>query len=266
MKKVLTVLFVVGMFLNLTGCGVMEDGSQGVRTSWTGKINHSEVEQGFYTAAISSVKKFTVKENLVELNDLHSKASDNLSLQDLDVAIYYRVLGGKLSELELKYSGMSPYNGRIGLYMPMFSLVEKFGADVTGRAVATITSLEMHKNRDQLKSLIKENLQKTFDESDPNSFLITKVAINNIVTDPSIEESIKKVIDKEKELEAKGIEEDIVKKQAAINEALSASLTPAIIRQRELDVIEKVCGGDNRSDTNCILSMGGNAPSLILGK
>ena len=65
------------------------------------------------------------------------------------------------------------------------------------------------------------------------------MVVRNLQTDPSVENAIKLAVAKNKELEAKRIELDIAKKQSQINRALDASLTNKILRQRELDVMEK---------------------------
>ena len=70
-------------------------------------------------------------------------------------------------------------------------------------------------------------------------------------TDPSIEQSIKLAVARNKELEAKAIELDIARKQVEINEALTLSLTPEILEQKRLEVIETACAAGT-----CILSMG----------
>ena len=70
---------------------VVGTGNVGVRTT-LGVIAPDEVTPGVYMKwpVISTVQEFTGKEIAIDLQDLTPKAKDNLSLQDMDVTVYYK--------------------------------------------------------------------------------------------------------------------------------------------------------------------------------
>lgn len=231
--------FIVALALSalvLTGCGRIEQNHVGVRTTFTGKVLAEEEQQGFYTALLSSVDEYSTKEITVELFDMQPKASDNLTMADLDIEVYYVPNAAKVADLRLKYSGRDAYDKNLWVWYPAHNLIRSLARNTVYEEVAKHTSLDIHRQREQIASGIKETLQTVLNASDPDTFTITKVVIRSAVTDPSIEESIKVAVARKKELEAKAIELDIARKQVEINRALDASLTPAVLEQRKLDV------------------------------
>lgn len=100
----------------LSGCfGTIDTGHVGVRTTF-GKVDTEELQQGMYSALLSSVREFTAKEISVQLNNLTPKAKDNLSLKDLDVTIYYTIKPTVIAEMDIKYQGQGYYSE--GLWYP----------------------------------------------------------------------------------------------------------------------------------------------------
>lgn len=218
----------------LIACGSIEEENVGVRTTFTKKILDEELQQGFYTAWTSNVREYTGKEIKIDLKDMTPKAGDNLSLTDFDADIYYKVDRARIAEMRKKYTDADAYSN--DLWFSGWRLVRSQARSTIYDTVQEYDSLVVHKNRPQISSKIKQVLQDKLDADDPNYFKVTRVIIRNVVTDPSIEDNIKMVIAEQKRLEAKEVELKTVRKQKAINLELSESLTPAILKQRELDV------------------------------
>lgn len=235
MKRVI----LLSLILLTAACGRIETGNIGVRKAWNGKIQMEEVTPGFYTALTSTITQYSAKEITVDLFDMKPKAKDNLSLADMDLEVYYRSDPNKTAELLVKYSNRNAYDRQAGVWYPAYHLVRSFAREAAYAEVAEYESLEIHKHRDKLRDSIHQRLQEKLEKADPGIFKITKVVARNIKTDASVENAIKLAVAKNKELEAKRIELDIAKKQSQINRALDASLTKKILRQRELDVMEK---------------------------
>jgi regulator of protease activity HflC (stomatin/prohibitin superfamily) len=104
--------------------GTIGTGNAGVRTT-LGVISTDEVGPGIYVKwpLISSVQEFTAKEIAIDLQDLTPKAKDNLSLQDMDVTVYYRANPAAIAELQAKYSGQSMLDEGTRVWMPAYGLV-----------------------------------------------------------------------------------------------------------------------------------------------
>jgi hypothetical protein len=213
---------------------------------------------GFYTAWISSVEEWVGKEIMIELDNMTPKAGDNLTMEDLDVEIYYLAdVTNKAPHLKTKYANAQRY---VGDYVyPAYALVQSQGREAVYKAAAKLDSLEIHKNRKVLGTEIKDSLQGILDADDPNVFTITKVIVKQAKTDSTLEESIQLAIKKEKEFEAKQKEVAIKQQEALANEALAASLSPNIMRIKELDAMVSACNGiDGKGSENiCILDFTG---------
>ena len=253
-------LTAVACALALAGCGSIESNHVGVRTGFTGKVNTTELTQGFYTSILSSVDEYSCKEITVELFDMTPKVADNLSLKDFDVEIYYTADCSQVAELKLQYTGRDAWKNGLGL--PAYFLVQSLGRQEAYEAAARYDSLEIHKNRDQLKDEIMHRLQSLLDEKSPGAFKITNVVIRSVITDPSIEQSIKLAVGKSKELEARQKEVQIAKQQALAYQELNASLTDEILRNKYLDILDKAV--ESEKVQNMYLIVGDNEAQPML--
>lgn len=242
----------------LVGCGSIDTGNVGVRTTFTGKIIKEEMQQGFYTSFTSSVKEHSIKEITVPLIDMQPKAADNLTLADLDMEVYYKVVPSQVADLTIKYAGRNRCQGNF--CYPAYELVHSYARNAVYEAVAKYKSLEIHRNRVLIAEDVHKRLQSQLDKDDEGTFEITKVIVRDVKTDPSIEASIKLAVAMNKKLEAKRIELDVAKKQEQINSVLNRSLTPAVLRQRELDVQLAAIESGNASVT---LIMGNGIVPLV---
>lgn len=258
MRKIMGAFALILAALTMVGCGTIETGNVGVRTAWDGQVNMTELSPGFYTAFLSSVQEFSAKEITVELRELTPKAKDNLSLANVDVEVYYTASGDQIAELSTKYANRHLLEG--GMWYPAYELVRSLSRDAVYSTFADYDSLVVHQNRDVVRHAIMERTQRALDGTDHGVFRVTKVVVRDIKTDPSVEEAIKIAVSRNKELEAKGIELRIAREQVEINKALTASLTPEILRQRELEVIENAC---TSGGSTCVLTVNGNGSSAV---
>lgn len=258
MKSLIKTVVLIISLVALTGCiGKIDTGHTGVRTSFSGEVLMEEEKQGLYTAFFSSVEECTTKEVTIGINDMQPKAADNLSLADMDVEVFYTTASSSVAELKVKYTDKTGYED--GLCYPGFFLVRSNSRETVYEVVSTYDSLELHKNRNAVGTAIKEGVQKKLDITDPGVFTITNVIVRNAKTDPSIEESIKLAVSKDKELEAKRTEVRIAEQQALAYDKLRKSLTPEILRQRELEVMEKAIAEGSKP----IVMFGNSATPLI---
>lgn len=235
----------------MTACSAVETGEVGVRTSFSGKVKMEELDQGFYTHILSDLDVYTVKETTVELMDMQPKAKDNLTLDDLDIEVYYTIDPSKVADMKVKYSGRDHKgDGLGGVWYPAYDLVRSIARASVYTTISGYDSLTIHQQRETIKEEIRAGTQKVLDKTDPGIFKITKVVIREVKTDPSIENSIKIAVARNKELEAKTTELEIAQKQVEINEVVTNSLTPEILEQMKLEVIREAC-----SKGTCILSL-----------
>ena len=206
-------LFVVLFALFATGCGTVETGNVGVRITF-GTVNRQEVQPGFYVAVLSSVKEFTAKETHVALDNMTPKAKDNLSLQDLDISVYYRVNPAAVVSLYVKYAAQHVYDK--GLGYPAYTLIQSLARNAAYEEVAKYDSLTLHTQRDAIANGIHKTLQDEINKGDKGALTITRVVIRAVATDRSIEQSIRDAVAAQKQLEQIEVQNQIAVKQAEI--------------------------------------------------
>ena len=201
---------------------LIESGNVGVKKTF-GKVNLEESDPGlnFRVPAITQITEFVGKEIAIDLTDLTPKAADNLSLRDMDVSVFYKADSGQIADLYVKYANAHQYDGESDSYFPAFRLVYREARRAAYETVAKIDSLTMHKKRQQIGDSVKTRLQHALDANDPGVFTVTRVVIRSVVTDPSIEESIREAVANQKRLEAKQVMVEIERKNAEI-EAIRA--------------------------------------------
>ena len=201
---------------------LIESGNVGVRKT-LGKVNPVEASPGlnFRIPGITQITEFIGKEIAIDLTDLTPKAADNLSLRDMDVTVFYKADSSKIADLYVKYANAHHYDGESDSFFPAYRLVYREARRAAYETVAKIDSLSMHKEREQIGDSVQARLQQALDGNDANVFEVTRVVIRSILTDPSIEESIREAVANQKRLEAKQVMVEIERKNAEI-EAIRA--------------------------------------------
>ncbi|WP_374335374.1 SPFH domain-containing protein [Methyloversatilis sp.] len=240
-----------------TACGFIETGEVGVRKTF-GKIDNEEVSVGFYTAVLSSVDTYSIKETVVDLKDLKPRALDNLSLRDLDVSVYYTVNPSIIAEFSASNAGMSA-KGEDGRIYPGYNLIQRLASGEINDKVAKMESLKLHQNRDTLENDVLAGLQAQLDAKVPGGFKVTRVVVTGIQTDPAIEASIQKSIQAEKDLEIATKQVQVKQQQALANEKLTQSLTPAYLQYEYIKALQ-----DCASSKDCTMIVDQSSSSKML--
>jgi regulator of protease activity HflC (stomatin/prohibitin superfamily) len=235
---------IIAIIVAFSSWYVVDTGNVAVEKT-LGTVAMDEISAGlnWKMPLLTRVFEFSAKEIVIDFNDLTPKARDNLRLKDLDVSIYYSVKPDQMAEMMVKYAAAFT-RGEEAL-LPGYGIVYREGRDVIYEEVTKIDSLELHRNRDALRSGITSNLQAKLDTKDPGVFTVTRVAVRALNTDPTIEAAIQKAVQAQKELEAKKIQVEIATKDAEIeierargiaeaNAIINSSLTPEYL-QHELN-------------------------------
>ncbi len=232
MKKLLIIGAAVLAMTQLTGCmGSIETGNVGLRTNFNGTVDNKVEQEGLFTAIVGHVDEYTLKDVAVNLENLTPKAHDNLSLAELDVTVYYHVETPQaVRELAVKRAGSSVKVKDGHYFVPAYNLVESIAKSEVADAVSKHDSLTIHLERDKLAGEIQKSIQESLDASDSGCFAITRVVIRQVKTDPTIEQSIRNVVSKEKELEASKLQVAIAHSNAEATQQTANTLTPAFLQ------------------------------------
>ncbi|QIQ62345.1 lipoprotein [Salmonella phage moki] len=242
----------------LSGCGgVIDEGNVGVRTQW-GEVDMNPVTAGIYTSFVSSVDVYTTKEAVVSLTKMTPKAKDNLTLEDLDVDVYYTPNVAKVPWFHTKFAGQSAELGD-GTIAVGFNLVKTAAASSTMDAVSSLDSMTIHTQRAELEKMIKERTQQQLETAAPGMFTITRVLVKKALTDPSIEQSIRDNVMADKRLDTARKNVEIRDQEAKANQKLTTSLTPEYL-QHEYNMVLQSCANSGK----CTLIVDGSGSGKML--
>lgn len=261
------------------GCSQIDTGNVGVAKT-AGKIDMKEVTPGWNLTWFASVSEVTTKEVSFGLDNLKPKAKDNLTIEDLDVDVYFQINPTLVAETVAKYQGDAVRHsdivkGGTSDLVVGYSRVSREAREAVYRAVSEFPATSMHTKRAELSDRIRELLQAELSENDKDVWTITAINVRNLVTDPAIEKSIRETADvdmqvaravKEKELATKRGEAQVeaARQQALANDTLSRSLTPQLLELKRLEAMTAfakqgthtvVLPGDGKS-ANVLLNAG----------
>jgi regulator of protease activity HflC (stomatin/prohibitin superfamily) len=268
MKKLILAIAVAS---TLIGCGRIETGNVGVRTDFNKAIESTEVNPGWYGAFLTSVDEFTTKEVELQMNDMRPKAKDNLSLQDLDVSVFYKVAPGQIAEQRIKYQGMA---GQLdsGVWASGYFLVERITRGAIYSTAADFDSLTIHSKRDDLETAITRKIQDDLNKSDPGVYTVTRAVVRQLLTDPALEKSIQASVQMQKQIEAKQLELKLAEAEAArkiveaqgeatSNRLIAESLTGNLVQIKAIEAQAKFAGQGTHtvvmpSNTGALVNVG----------
>jgi regulator of protease activity HflC (stomatin/prohibitin superfamily) len=267
MKKL---IIAVAVASTLIGCGRIGTGEVGVRTNFNKTIETTELQPGWFGAVLTSVDHFDIKETEVAFNDMRPKAKDNLSLQDMDISVFYKVNPEMVADLTVKYAGMSAKQDNV--YYPAFELISRMGRGAIYDTTAQYDSLTIHNKRNDLETSILNRLQSDLDKNDSGAFTITKVIVRNLTTDPALESAIQQAVRVEKEIQAKKQQIELARAEserlrveaegaAKANIIIANSITPQLIELRRIEAMSRFAGAGTHtvilpSDTKSLVNIG----------
>lgn len=271
--KMIKQVALVALAVSLIGCGRIETGHVGVRTDFNKQVETTELRPGFYTAFMTNVDEYVVKQAEVTLSNMTPKAKDNLSLQDLDISVFYQINPDMVADMLVKYAGMTAESQDGSLY-PMYNYVERTSRGVAYDAVAKFDSLTIHKNRSELETVIKENLQAVLEDSDKGVFTITQVIVRQATTDSALEESIRAAVQMQKQVEAKRAELALAQAEAErkyveaegtakANQKLAESLTPEFLEYKRIEAMREFA---TQGTHTVLMGSNGSTPLVSVGK
>lgn len=258
MKK-LWIIAALAMSALLTGCGfgTIETGNVGVRTTF-GKVQQEEEQPGVYTAILSHVDEYTTKETYVALQNLTPKAKDKLILKDLDVTVYYKIHPNKVADFASTHASMSAKLKEESFIRPGYFLIENLAKGVISDEVSKFDSLTLHQDRAKLETAIKTALTEQMNTSDPGYFEITRVNISTLLTDPTVEDSIRKNIQMTNEIDT--ARKEVAKKlqEAEAMTKTANALTPMLLQHEYIKAIS-ACANSQK----CTLIIGGGSGNAV---
>jgi len=280
MKKILSLLALC-LVMSLSACTIVETGNVGIEKSF-GKISPGALPQGAYMTVFDTVYEVTTKEVNFPVNDLKPKSRDNLTLQDFDADIYFKVTPSLIPGLFIKYQGdyilhSDIVEGGNNVGIVGYNRILRAAREATYDAIAEFDATSMHTQRAEIADRIQKLLQKELDTSDKGAFTITSINVRNLMTDPAIEKAIQDraktdqdIARKLKEVTLAEAEANRVRAQAHgeadANQILAASLTPNVMQLRMAELQRDAALAIAGKAGNTVLLSGDSTPLINVNK
>lgn len=145
----------------------------------------------------------STKENLIQFTDMRPKTADQITVEDLDIDVYYQMNPGKAQEVMVKLAGDLIKN-EDGDYVPGFNYVSRSAREVVYDVLATIKSSEAQAKRSEIPAEVVRRLQKELDERfEPGWFIVSNSNLRNLTIDSRLEQKIREAAQVQYEIEAK---------------------------------------------------------------
>lgn len=273
MKRILSIFAIALSCLFLTGCFKQIDtGNVGVQRT-LGDVKPEELGPGVYNTFFKTIDEFTTKEVFVSLNDLKPKAADNLTMEDVDIDVYYKVDPTKVADLTIKYQGDVARIASSDVLTVGEGRVSREAREVIYKAVGSMEATTMHTKRDELGEKVRSLLQEALDKTDKGAFQVTNINVKSLVTDRNIEASIRDRAKVDQEIQAKLKQKELAKAEAErriieaegeakANNIISASISPALKEIRLAEIQRETALAIASKAGNTVL-MGGHASPLV---
>lgn len=261
----------------LCACSQIDTGNIGVERT-LGKIGSEALPPGVYFTLFKSVDEFTSKEVLFQLENMTPKSRDNLTMQDVDVDVIYKVDGSRVPALYAKYQGdvvqhRQVVQGGTGDLIIGYGRVMREARESIYKSVATFDATTMHTKRADITESIRKTLQAELDAADAGAFTITSVNMRNVVVDKGIEDAIRQKAATDQRIEQAQRELALTKAEAEksiakaegeakANSILAASITAPLIRIREIEAQRDAAIAVASKAGNTVL-LGGSVTPLV---
>lgn len=242
--------FLIFFAAMLGACTQIDTGNVGVERT-LGKVGTEAMPPGIYFTLFKSVDEFSSKEVLFQLDNMMPKSRDNLTMQDMDLDVIYKVDGSRVPGLYAKYQGdvaqhkQVVKDGSTDLIIS-HSRVVREAREAVYKAVASFDATTMHTRRIEITEAVRKTMQAELDAADKGAFTVTSVNVRNLVVDKALEDAIRQKAATDQRIEQAqrelALTEAEAKKliakaegEARANSILAASITAPLIRIREIE-------------------------------
>jgi len=210
MKKLLAILSVS----ILGACTQIDTGNVGVEST-LGQVKPEVMPPGVYQTVFKRVIEVSAKELLIAMNDMKPQTSDKITLADLDVDIYVQIDPAKAPAILTRWPGdITSEKGDDG-YRVGFNYVTRQAREAIYNSISKRGSATVHTERNEIAADVVKSLQSDLDESAGKGwFFVRSANVRNLVTDPTLEKSIKEAAERNFQIASKQKEVELAKAEA----------------------------------------------------
>lgn len=265
--KTITLILFAAVF---AGCTQIDTGNVGV-VKTGGQYKSEELQPGWHFTAFSSVYEVSTKDNVIKMDDMRPKTRDQITVEDLDVDVYYMMNPAKAQEVMIKLAGDLQRNSD-GDYVPGMNYVTRAAREAVYNTLATIVSNEAQSRRNEIPAGIQTILQKELDAKlGQGWFTITNVNLRNLTVDSKLEAAIRDAAQVQYQIDAKKKQVELAKAEAdrqraiAQGEADAARIKAEGLRSAQGGGAEYLKLLEIQNQEKAIAKWDGKLPSTVAG-
>lgn len=212
MKRIIQYLLVVAAFA-LSGCSQIDTGNVGV-VKTAGQFKAEELQPGWHLSWFSTVFEISAKENAIVFNDIRPKTADQITVEDLDIDIYYSLNPAKATETMTRLAGDLTKNGD-GDFVPGLNYVSREAREAIYSVLATVKASEAQQKRATIPGDVVRTLQAELDKKfEKGWWVVTNANLRNLTVDSKLEQKIREAAQVQYEIDAKVKQVELAKAEA----------------------------------------------------
>ena len=206
--------------LALAGCSQIDTGNVGV-VKTGGQYKTEELQPGWHVSMFSTVYEVSTKENVIQFNDIKPKTADQITVEDLDIDVYYQLNPGRAQETMVKLAGDLAKNSD-GDYVPGYSYVSRVAREAIYNAMAKVKASDAQTKRSVIPADVAAILQAELDSKfEKGWFIVTNVNLRNLTVDSKLEQAIRDAAQVQYQIEAKQKQVELAKAEADRQRAIA---------------------------------------------
>jgi regulator of protease activity HflC (stomatin/prohibitin superfamily) len=190
MKRFALAIATAALSLGLVGCSQIDTGNVGVIKTG-GQYKAEELTPGWHFTLFSSVTEVSTKENAIPFNDLKPKTADQITVEDLDIDIYYQMNPSKAQDTMVRLAGDLAKNSD-GDYVPGYNYVSRTAREAIYTAMSTVNASEAQVKRASIPAEVQRLLQAELDSKfEKGWFTVTNVNLRDLTVSKALEAKIR---------------------------------------------------------------------------
>lgn len=219
-SRIFRVAFAALVMAFAAGCTQIDTGNVGV-VKTGGQYKSEELTPGWHFTLFSAVFEVSTKDNVIQFNDMKPKTSDQITVEDLDIDVYYAMNPAKAQEIMTKLAGDLTKNSD-GDYVPGFNYVGRAAREAIYNAMSTIAASEAQAKRSALPAEVQKRLQAELDQKlGQGWFTVSNVNLRNLTVDSKLEAAIRDAAQVQYQIDAKKKQVELAKAEADRQRAIA---------------------------------------------
>lgn len=249
MKSIKRFLMVAALAVGVvfsSGCTRITDGEVGVRKTFGGEYEQTELLTGWHQTMVGDVLTFPVRDLAVSVQDMKPLTSEKTALADLDVNVIYSVNPSSVAELYTRKS-RSLHTVRDNQVLLMDDYMKTVINAASNKVIVKYKSLEVNDNREAIEADIKETVvEKLKEDKVDDALKISMVQIKGMAPNAQILQSATDLVRAQNDYRIKETEIKTARAEAERMQALAVNSQQSIAyleAQSKMKIAEAIAAG-----------------------